>query len=229
MIKFLTIIFVFLEHNLFSQSIFSGNDSIANEWQKNAVTLLIEDRDYYGAIRSYDSCLYYSDLSMKDPKSRKFYSYKSLANMGKSYAEYLIGDKVMSEKYYKISIMDTSSIFDFSLGCYLAGSVYMTNEEYAVATRYYKAATWKNDPNDITTAVLYSDLGKCLFALGDYEECINNCTIAINAMPGNKDAYYYRGKARMILNNFLDGCKDLSKAGELGAEDAYVIMKKYCR
>ncbi|MBK9730036.1 MAG: hypothetical protein IPO83_01910 [Chitinophagaceae bacterium] len=228
MIKLLTITFVLLEHNLHSQSVVQGYDSIANEWQKNAVVLLIEDREFYRALEAFDSCLYYNNLWMKNHKSSGYLSFKSLANMGKSYAEYLMGDKVMSEKFYKIAKADTT-IFNFSFVCYIGGVDYMSNEQYAIAIRYIKAAIWRNEPKEIFTVGMYSDLGKCLFAVGDYAECINNCTIAINAMPGNKDAYYYRGKARIISNNLLDGCKDLSKAGELGEDDAYVLMKEYCR
>jgi len=32
----------------------------------------------------------------------------------------------------------------------------------------------------------------------------------------------------IYLNDLKNGCKDISKAGELGINDAYVVFHKYC-
>lgn len=41
--------------------------------------------------------------------------------------------------------------------------------------------------------------------------------------------YYYRGIAKLNSNQIDSGCLDLSKAGELGYKEAYVLIKKYCQ
>ncbi len=41
-------------------------------------------------------------------------------------------------------------------------------------------------------------------------------------------AYYNRGLAKIQLGQIDGGCLDLSKAGELGADKAYDLIKKYC-
>ena len=43
------------------------------------------------------------------------------------------------------------------------------------------------------------------------------------------NSFYIRGLARLKLGQNENGCKDLSKAGELGEAKAYEAMKQYCK
>ena len=52
--------------------------------------------------------------------------------------------------------------------------------------------------------------------------------MAINIKP-NSNSYFLRGKSYIKLNQKENGCKDLSKAGELGQKDAYTEISKYCK
>ncbi|HEY9168999.1 MAG TPA: tetratricopeptide repeat protein [Lutibacter sp.] len=63
--------------------------------------------------------------------------------------------------------------------------------------------------------------------MGNFKEAINDATKAIQIDP-NSNSYLVRGLA-YIKNKEKDlGCKDLSKAGELGESKAYDEISKYC-
>ena len=57
---------------------------------------------------------------------------------------------------------------------------------------------------------------------------IDNYTKAIELYPYMGDAYFNRGLVLIYLKDKEKGCIDLSRAGELGVQDAYGVIKKYC-
>lgn len=65
-------------------------------------------------------------------------------------------------------------------------------------------------------------------AKADYNKVIeiNNKALEIN--PKDARSYYFRGLAKLSLNQKESGCLDLSKAGELGDKEAYDEIKKHC-
>lgn len=70
--------------------------------------------------------------------------------------------------------------------------------------------------------------GELEYLLGNYSNCITAMTKAINIKPNN-NSYFFRGKSYIKLNQKENGCKDLSKAGELGKKEAYKEISKYCK
>jgi tetratricopeptide (TPR) repeat protein len=58
-------------------------------------------------------------------------------------------------------------------------------------------------------------------AISDFDYVIQNS-------PNDAQTYYYRGLAKLILNQRRDGCLDLSRAGELGYLEAYKQIKLNC-
>lgn len=52
---------------------------------------------------------------------------------------------------------------------------------------------------------------------------------AIKLYPEMGEAYYNRALVLIFIKDREKGCIDLSKAGELGIEDAYSVINKYCR
>ncbi len=58
-------------------------------------------------------------------------------------------------------------------------------------------------------------------AIGSYSE-------AIRLYPYMGDAYFNRGLVLIYLKDKEKGCIDLSHAGELGVQDAYGVISKYC-
>jgi hypothetical protein len=70
----------------------------------------------------------------------------------------------------------------------------------------------------------------------DYSKCIKDMqtsievsskSLASNSKPGQ--SYYLMGLSKIYLGKILEGCKDLSKAGELGIEDAYKAISENCQ
>ncbi len=74
----------------------------------------------------------------------------------------------------------------------------------------------------------YYNLGNLYCLSGDLPESINQYTKAIDIYPSMGEAYYNRGLVLIYLKDKAKGCIDLSTAGELGIEDAYSVIKKYC-
>ena len=70
-------------------------------------------------------------------------------------------------------------------------------------------------------AISYNMLNDFLNAELDYN-------MAINIEPENEIYYYNRGEFYIFLKMTDKGCKDLSKAGELGNADAYDLIRIHC-
>lgn len=74
----------------------------------------------------------------------------------------------------------------------------------------------------------YYNLGNLYCLSGDMPEAIMQYTKAIDLYPRLGEAYYNRGLVLIYLKDKEKGCLDLSKAGELGLDEAYSVIGKYC-
>lgn len=75
---------------------------------------------------------------------------------------------------------------------------------------------------------IYFNLGNLHCLSSEHIASIENYTRAIEAYPYMGDAYFNRGLVLIYLKDKEKGCIDLSRAGELGVQDAYGVIKKYC-
>ena len=75
---------------------------------------------------------------------------------------------------------------------------------------------------------LYFNLGNLYCLSAEHIKSIDNYTKAIDIYPYFGDAYFNRGLVLIYLKDKEKGCIDLSRAGELGVQDAYGVIKKYC-
>lgn len=75
---------------------------------------------------------------------------------------------------------------------------------------------------------VYFNLGNLYCLSEEHLASIENYTKAIELYPYMGDAYFNRGLVLIYLKDKEKGCIDLSRAGELGAADAYGVIKKYC-
>ncbi len=64
---------------------------------------------------------------------------------------------------------------------------------------------------------------------GNYKEAVQDYTKAIELDPKYAKPYYFRGLCKIKLGEKESGCLDLSKAGELGYDDAYDKIKELCQ
>lgn len=75
---------------------------------------------------------------------------------------------------------------------------------------------------------VYYNLGNLYCLSNNLPESIKQYDKALELFPNIAEAYYNRGLVLIYLKDKEKGCFDLSKAGELGLQDAYVVIKKYC-
>jgi tetratricopeptide (TPR) repeat protein len=75
---------------------------------------------------------------------------------------------------------------------------------------------------------VYYNLGNLYCLSSEHINSIDNYTKAIELYPYMGDAYFNRGLVLIYLKDKEKGCIDLSSAGELGVQDAYGVIKKYC-
>ena len=75
---------------------------------------------------------------------------------------------------------------------------------------------------------VYYNLGNLYCLSSDHIGSIDNYTKAIELYPYMGDAYFNRGLVLIYLKDKEKGCIDLSRAGELGIQDAYSVINKYC-
>lgn len=64
---------------------------------------------------------------------------------------------------------------------------------------------------------------------GSLPEAFDDYTKAIELNPWFAEAYYNRGIVQLFMKDTRKGCLDLSKAGELGIEEAYEVLKRHMR
>lgn len=69
--------------------------------------------------------------------------------------------------------------------------------------------------------------GEIYLNLGQYDKAISDLDEAIK-IEKHYNSYYLRGLAQIKKGNKEKGCKDLSKSGELGNEDAYKAITENC-
>lgn len=75
---------------------------------------------------------------------------------------------------------------------------------------------------------IYYNLGNLLFLSGDMSGAIAQYSKAIELFPYFAEAYYNRGLVQIYIKEKTTGCMDMSRAGELGIDNAYTIIRQYC-
>ena len=82
---------------------------------------------------------------------------------------------------------------------------------------------------DSKDTLAYNNRGFTKYKLEDFYGAVKDYNKAIELNASYAKAYFYRGLVKIILNQKDIGCLDLSKAGELGFENAYEMIKKLCK
>lgn len=70
--------------------------------------------------------------------------------------------------------------------------------------------------------------GNTLLTLKKHANAVQSYSMAINLDKDFGEAYYNRGLTLIYLQDSRRGCTDMSKAGELGIDAAYEVIRKYC-
>jgi len=72
------------------------------------------------------------------------------------------------------------------------------------------------------------NLGNLSIMTNDYEGATSWYSLAIKENSLLSCAWFNRGLTLLITGSKNEGCNDLGKAGELGVEEAYLAIKKFC-
>ena len=78
-------------------------------------------------------------------------------------------------------------------------------------------------------AEAFTNRAGCKIAINKTQEAIIDCNTALKYDKEFSRAYYAKGIAYISIDDIENGCKNLSKAGELGLEEAYELIKEYCK
>ena len=165
-------------------------------------------KDYKGAILDYNRAI---EVDVNDPEA-----YKSRGNA-------------------KVKIQDlTGAINDFTLAIEknsndaeaynYRGMAMAAGNNYEGAIKDYNNALELNPKY----SEAFANKADAKIHLSKYFEAIKDCNNALQ-FTELAVAYYYRGLAKVNLGDKMGGCLDMSKGGELGYQDAYNAIKKYCQ
>lgn len=81
--------------------------------------------------------------------------------------------------------------------------------------------------HDKNNPFLWFNLGNSFLHMKDYNRAIDAYSEAISHEPLFAQAYYNRALTLIFINEIQLAVSDLSKAGELGLSEAYVVMKRF--
>jgi tetratricopeptide (TPR) repeat protein len=71
--------------------------------------------------------------------------------------------------------------------------------------------------------------GSCYFMIGNYSKALTEMNQVISMDQQYGSAYFIRGQVKDYLNNKEGCCRDLSKAFDLGCDQAYEEISKRCK
>lgn len=139
-----------------------------------------------------------------------------------------IGDYYGSNSDYDFLIENSSRInyTENSLATLLNNKAY----NFVLLKDYKSAQTLINKAIglDKEKEYIWGTKGELEYQLGQYNEAIKSTSNSIN-IAQNGNAFLFRGLSFIKIGKKSEGCKDLSKAGELGENSAYDEIKKYCK
>lgn len=78
-------------------------------------------------------------------------------------------------------------------------------------------------------SVIPYNIGNTYLLIEELDLAINQYDKAIQLEPRFSEAWFNRGLAKLIKGDKQSGCLDVSKSGELGQNQAYSIIQKFCK
>lgn len=109
-------------------------------------------------------------------------------------------------------------------GAYLLGLERYFAGDYRAAIAHFDTAISINPAQP----QFHYHRAKSLAQLGEYQAAIGDFDKAIEGNPTDISAIVQRGLSSIKVGALDAGCLDLSRAGELGYERAYELIRKYC-
>lgn len=102
-------------------------------------------------------------------------------------------------------------------------------QDYRGASLDIQKALVSNVDQTLSDALLCLNIAIIMSKYEDFTNAIDFLNKAIEYNPNYKEAYFFRGRVKLLLDQKDSGCLDFSKAGELGYKDAYEAIKELCK
>lgn len=191
---------------IFDQRI-KQNNTISNNYLYRAIFKSLAS-DYHGAIDDYDKALKIDERNLLAYYMRANTRFKLIQEI-----------KNISSEININTIDEQNNAFTKS-----KNENNLTNDALEDILTDYAVVLYMNPDFSFcyfNRGNIYCINEKYLSALEEYNK-------ALSIEPEFAEAYYNRALVRILLNDVEGGAKDLSKAGELGIEESYNVIKRYC-
>jgi len=113
------------------------------------------------------------------------------------------------------------------------GNIGNLNNDQGKSTNYsYSEAIDKLKSIEIDLpelAVIPYNIGNTYLLTEELELAVTEYSKAIRIEPRFSEAWFNRGLIKLIKGDKQSGCVDISKAGELGLNQAYSLIQKFCK
>jgi len=170
--------------------------------------------ELYSHTHNYNNALFdYNIALMQDPNC--IMAYFSRANTRYKLTELL---NVEYESQYQLN-----SDFNPPAGNNLYDTTFLRKSLDEILQDYNKVISL--DP-DFYFAYFNRGYVKCMN--GDYWGAVSDFSKALDIEPNFSEAYFNKGLILIFLNLKTVGCENISHAGELGIQESYSVMKRYC-
>ena len=179
----------------------------------------VQNKQYNSALGYFDQAVRLSGNDVQKERYTKFYKAFYLMNRGVLRAEMIEFIASMEMNVQTLTMDDQ-------------GAARARVSDRTVTTYdYSEAIADMEEASRILPDIpyLYFNLGNLYCLSSKMVEAIGSYDKAIRLYPYMGDAYYNRGLALIFLKDKEKGCIDLSRAGELGVQDAYATISRYCK
>jgi tetratricopeptide (TPR) repeat protein len=183
-------------------TILLSGDTAGAWFIKGVVNSMLQN--YSAAINAYDKSLNY------DPNI-------SYAYLNRGTTQFELNEFIYNEKQY-------SNAVTISLSGQNAPKKNLEPPDHKKTLADYDKVIRQN-PN---LPFVYYNRANVLLSLKKYQRAIDDYSMAIKLEPKLAEAYYNRALTLLFLGENELACKDLSIAGELGINEAYNVIKRYC-
>lgn len=118
---------------------------------------------------------------------------------------------------------------NFALAYLNRGVTKVELEDYVGALADLNKAIEIKSQNDYSYVVALVNRGDVKMHLNDYQGAISDYNKYLKIYPDGGDILYKRAIAKLKIGLNDSACLDLRKAGDMGIEGTYELIKKYCQ
>lgn len=186
------------------------NDSIINSIENQSIKTFLNGIYNFEIFNYQRSEMLFSSL-LNDPVLG-LYAYINLSAVQNLKAEMVVSDKNYDNSIYITQKRVTESIIQEQ-----------EKPDYQQSLTTIINALGKSKRNPY----VWYNIGNIHLQMQEFDKAIDDYTKAIQYERNLAEAYYNRALTLLYMNKKSQAIKDLSKAGELGIQEAYVVMKRF--